>query len=472
MSKKYDVKLEQAKVLEELEKLIGKPIPQNVYNFNNITFGVKIEGDNIIGLGLYKMKLLTLPESIGNLPSLRELMLSENQLKKLPESVGNLKSLQDLDLGYNELTRLPVSIGNLSSLEELKLTENQLTKLPESIGHLKSLKRLRLENNELTTLPESIGNLKSLRELYLDENKVTKLPESIGNLESLKELKLFDNNLSILPESIGTLKLLQKLNLWGNKLTTLPDSLRNCKNLESLELRKNLWKGEWKEIEEYDCQKVLEMCRQKAPITIFISHSISDEKEYNVNNLKVRLKGKKEIREVYSSGENNVSDSQLLIFIATKNSITDTQSRHELGLALTHGIGIIPIKGTDIEFEDINQLDLKEEGHGYFDLGDKLGFEFDSKKTKLKKLCDELYEYIKLYKRDFNLFDVEERKINIERENVKTIIEELIESVEFRENLMENFTQLKAISEELRTEQIYPVEYILRWIQILNSKSK
>lgn len=94
----------------------------------------------------------------------------------------------------------------------------------------------------------------------------------------------------------------------------------------------------------------------------------------------MRLKGKKEIREVYSKGENNISDSQLLIFIATKNSITDTQSRYELSLALTHGIGIIPIKGTDIEFEELKQLDLKEEGHGYFDLGDKLGFEFDSKK--------------------------------------------------------------------------------------------
>lgn len=60
----------------------------------------------------------------------------------------------------------------------------------------------------------------------------------------------------------------------------------------------------------------------------------------------------------------------------------------------------------------------------------------------------------------------------MERDNVKTIIKELIESVEFRENLMENLTQLKAISKELRIEQISPVEYILRWIQILNSKSK
>lgn len=471
MSKKYDAKPEQAKFLEELEKLIGKPIPQNVHILYNTTFGFKVEGENIIRLGLYKKKLLTLPESIGNLSSLRELMLSGNQLTKLPESIGKLKSLQDLDLGYNELTTLPESIGNLSSLEKLKLSNNQLRKLPESIGNLKSLRDLDSGYNELTRLPESIGNLSSLRELILSENQIIKLPESIGNLKSLKELKLFKNNLSILPESIGTLKLLQKLDLWGNKLTTLPDSLRNCKNLESIELRKNLWKGEWKEIEEYDCQKVLEMCRQKAPITIFISHSKSDEKEYKVSNLKVRLKGQKEIREVYSSGENNVSDSHLLIFLATKNSITDTRSRHELGLALTHGIGIIPIKGTDIEFEELKQLDLKVEGHGYFDLGDKLGFEFDSKKTKLNKLCDELYEYIKLYKRDFNLFDTEARKFNVERENVKAIIEELIESVEFRENLIENLTQLKAISEELRTKQISPVEYIFRTGQFLKPKS-
>jgi hypothetical protein len=470
MSNKYDAKPEQAKVLEELEKLIGKPIPI-VHKIQNTSFGVLVEGDKIIGLGLYKKKLLTLPESLGNLSSLQYLYLDENQITRLPESIGNLKSLKRLYLRVNKLTKLPESIGNLSSLEHLDLNDNQLTTLPESIVNLKSLQELYLGYNEITTLPKSIGNLKSLRELYLTENELTTLPESIGNLESLKELKLFQNKLSILPESIGTLKLLQKLDLWGNKLTTLPDSLRNCKNLESLELRKNLWKGEWEEIEKYDCSKVLERCRQKAPIIIFISHSKSDEKEYKVSNLKVRLKGQKEIREVYSSGENNVLDGHLLIFIATKNSITDTRSRHELGLALTHGIGIIPIKGTDIEFEELKHLDLKVEGHGYFDLSDKLGFEFDSKKTKLNKLCDELYEYIKLYKRDFNLFDIESRKLDVERENVKAIIEELIESVEFRENLMENLTQLKAISEELRTKQISPVEYIFRTGQFFKLKS-
>ena len=540
MSERYDVKPEKAKVLKELEKIIGKSIPQ-VEAIDDGTVGVKFEGDNIVGLGLYKQgrmilpesignleslqelylmdnKLTTLPESIGNLISLQKLCLRGNWLWTLPESIGNLKSLQELDLSINKLTTLPESITKLEALQELDLSENKLTTLPESITKLETLQGLILGDNKLTTLPESITKLKSLQGLNLGDNKLTTIPESIGNLislqslslrgnqlsslpksmtklislrslslfynklkslpksitklTSLKNLDLSTNKLTTLPESIGNLISLQTLNLSENKLTTLPDSLWRCKNLKSLGLVRNPWKGEWKEIEKFDLPKVLEKCRQRAPITVFITHSKGDKNKYSVNNLKERLKGQKEIHEVYSSGENAVSESQLLIFIATKNSITDTRSLHELGLALTHGIGIIPIKGIDIEFDELKQINLKAEGHGYFDLGDKLGFEFDSKKVKLKEFCNELYEYIKQYKRDFNLFDGEERKINAERENVKIIIEELIESMEFRENFMENLTQLKAIYEELRTEQISPIEYILRWIQILNSKSK
>ena len=69
--------------------------------------------------------------------------------------------LDSLDLSTNQLTTLPESIGNLSSLKELYLYDNQLTTLPESIGNLSSLERLSLHHNQLTTLPESICNLPS-----------------------------------------------------------------------------------------------------------------------------------------------------------------------------------------------------------------------------------------------------------------------------------------------------------------------
>jgi len=177
-------------------------------------------------------RLTSLPESIGNLKSLKRLNLESNRFTSLPESIGNLKSLKKLNLEDNGLTSLPESIGNLEDLEELNLKENNLTSLPESIGNLKSLEELILVDNKLTSLPESIGNLKELKQIILNDNRLTSLPESIGNLIQLKKLYLSSNRLTSLPESIGNLKSLEALNLSSNQLTSLPDSIRNITGQE------------------------------------------------------------------------------------------------------------------------------------------------------------------------------------------------------------------------------------------------
>ena len=65
-----------------------------------------------------------------------------------------------------------------------------------------------------------------------------------------------------------------------------------------------------------------------------------------LSNLKKKLNEQEEIREVHGSGENNILESQLVLFIATKESMSDEQCRYALKLAITHDIGIIPIKGT------------------------------------------------------------------------------------------------------------------------------
>ncbi len=535
MTTKSNVKREQAKCLIELEKIIGKPIPQ-IEEIKWDIFGYKVEGDNIVGLflfnqglrtlpesisnlsnltylGLRKNNFLTLPESLWDLKSLESLVLLDNQLVTLSESIGNLTSLQYLGLSNNKLTNLPESIkkltslerllvsgnylrniqesiedlkllqdlylydnqltilpnsiGNLSSLKELNLKNNKLKTLPDSIGNLSSLKKLDLENNQFTSLPESITKLKALESIEMENNNLKTLPEAIGLVKSLKILHLSKNNLTFLPESIGDLSFLQRLSIGYNQLSSLPLSFGRCKNLNYTHLYGNPWDDEWKDITNLDTPAILKFCRGKTPIIIFISHSKDDKNKYNVNGLKKRLKEQEEILDVYSSGENDVSDSHLLLFIATNSSITDIQSRHELVLALTNGIKIIPIKGTDIGFEDLKQIDLNGGGYSYFDLSDKLGFEFDGETEKMDAFCLNLYEYIKQYKRDFDLLNVEERKIDAERENVKSIIGELFESVEFREDLMENLTQLKELSEELKSKQISHGEYLLRLTKIL-----
>jgi len=244
---------------------LGKNI-ENIHHVEEIrretSFGVKIDNDNIVGLGFFHCGLETfpdsfgnllsieelrlecnelrfLPESIGNLKSLQILILAENRLNILPESIGNLESLQDLDLDYNQLTTLPEWIGNLKSLQYMGLGKNQLAALPGTIGNLSLLKELNLEDNQLTSLPESIGNLKSLQKLWLEHNQLTSLPESIGNLKSLQVLIIKNNPLRTLPESIGNLSSLQYLWLENNQLTNLPESIGNLKSLQTLVIRNN-----------------------------------------------------------------------------------------------------------------------------------------------------------------------------------------------------------------------------------------
>ncbi|MFX1514225.1 MAG: leucine-rich repeat domain-containing protein, partial [Promethearchaeota archaeon] len=195
--------------------------------------------DSLQTLNLSFNRFRVLPEPIIQLKSLKILDLSWNQLITLPESIRTLHNLQSLDLSWNQLTTLPQSLGSLYNLQSLKLYHNKLTDIPESIETLHQLHSLDLGDNSLTSLPESIGKLNNLLTLDLEENWITTLPISIGQLSNLKSLKLSNNEIKALPESIGKLKSLQHLYLWGNQLTELPKSFENLNNLEQLFLGDN-----------------------------------------------------------------------------------------------------------------------------------------------------------------------------------------------------------------------------------------
>ncbi len=102
---------ERMNVLLEIEKHTGT-IPR-VSSISWDTFGVKLENNRVVGLGLYECGLKTLPESITKLTSLKVLDLQGNSITTLPESIGNLKSLEYLNLMSNDLSTLPESIKTL-----------------------------------------------------------------------------------------------------------------------------------------------------------------------------------------------------------------------------------------------------------------------------------------------------------------------------------------------------------------------
>ncbi len=109
--------------------------------------------------------------------------------------------------GFITLNTLPDSIGDLESLVQLYIDDNNLTQFPNSIGNLSNLIYLVANFNNLNSIPETITNLTNLTFLDLGYNNIQYLPTLIGNMTNLEYLWLFDNQLTSLPESICNLNI-------------------------------------------------------------------------------------------------------------------------------------------------------------------------------------------------------------------------------------------------------------------------
>jgi hypothetical protein len=140
----------------------------NVTNTPRRWKGVSCSDGHVTELNLSKNKLSgSIPESLGKLSKLKDLILHENQLSgSIPESLGKLSNLEVLILHENQLSgSIPESLGKLSNLEGLILHENQLSgSIPESLGNLSNLKVLLLHNNKLCgDIPLSLVNLNKIK---------------------------------------------------------------------------------------------------------------------------------------------------------------------------------------------------------------------------------------------------------------------------------------------------------------------
>ena len=222
----------------------------------------------------------TIPLELGNLTSLTNLRLSNNQLTgPIPPELGRLSNLESLSLWGNELSgAIPEELGNLSSLTFLRLSGNQLAgSMPAELGNLTNLDFLSLGGNRLTgaippelgrltnllildlgtagsggnrltgTIPSELSNLTKLQSLNLWHNRLTgQIPTWLGNRTDLRVLILADNQLTgTIPTELGNLTKVSQLWLANNQLTgTIPRELGNLTNVTELHLRANRLTGE------------------------------------------------------------------------------------------------------------------------------------------------------------------------------------------------------------------------------------
>ena len=203
-----------------------------------------------------KFNIVKTIDQIKDLPNLISLDFSgfnsvyletKNHIQ-IPESIGELKTLKKFFLTYTGVESFPESMGKLINLEMLDLGSTGIKEVPSWIGRLKNLRVLNLggakegESNYITELPDSIVHCINLEELDLNTNNdlnVKKTLMQLSRLPKLKSLRLDGKDMKEVPKEIGLMKSLNDLSLWGCGLTTLPDEIYTLPNLKEVDVKYN-----------------------------------------------------------------------------------------------------------------------------------------------------------------------------------------------------------------------------------------
>ncbi|KAJ4958513.1 hypothetical protein NE237_025624 [Protea cynaroides] len=185
--------------------------------------------------------LVEVHHSIGKLERLVFLSLKDSEnLRNLPTSICELKSIENLILcGCSKLEKLPEELGNMRCLRELLADKTAIQEIPFSIGRLKNLRCLSLSGCKRST--SKVWNplfwfWSALREV---PNSITLLPTSIWGLSSLRKLNVSNCNLldGAIPSEIGSICSLQNLDMGYNKFCSLPASINHLSQLKYLQLQ-------------------------------------------------------------------------------------------------------------------------------------------------------------------------------------------------------------------------------------------
>ncbi|MFB4332359.1 leucine-rich repeat domain-containing protein [Paenibacillus sp. CR_12] len=160
-------------------------------------------------------------------------------IREIPESIGELKELKELMIHESYVTRLPAALFGLTELEDLTVYTEDLVEIPAEIGELIQLKRLniacgsyhgptdhviRREEVSLTRVPPEIGRLRLLEQLSMNYTGILELPMEMGQLQNLSFLDLSRNQLQSEPEFIEKLTGLSYVNLSDNRYNPSPQN--------------------------------------------------------------------------------------------------------------------------------------------------------------------------------------------------------------------------------------------------------
>uniref|UniRef100_A0A182JY22 LRRCT domain-containing protein n=1 Tax=Anopheles christyi TaxID=43041 RepID=A0A182JY22_9DIPT len=206
---------------------------------------VAVERVNLHGNKITQLPPPTTASQLWDLPNLRMLDISSNQLTRLPRAVFKpTPQLRILSLARNQLQSVDDgSLTGLSRLEVLNLQDNRVLALHERcFSPLENLRELNLQGNRVEVLVDNLLDSNALLEQFdASRNSIVEIsPKAFRNSRSLQTLDLSSNQLRELPESLSGLAELRELDVSFNQLTELsPNVLVSWRNLEELKVSNN-----------------------------------------------------------------------------------------------------------------------------------------------------------------------------------------------------------------------------------------
>lgn len=134
--------------------------------------------DTLAVLDVSDNTLTDLPDGLAACTRLHTLFASNNRFTTLPPVLGRLSALDTLGFKANRITRVPAE-ALAPTLRWLILTDNQVAELPVTLARCTRLQKLMLAGNRLTRLPPGLAALQRLELVRLSANRFATVADAL-----------------------------------------------------------------------------------------------------------------------------------------------------------------------------------------------------------------------------------------------------------------------------------------------------
>ena len=231
------------------------------------------------------------------------------------------------------------------------------------------------------------------------------------------------------------------------------------KHLHLIEIENNPWNDNWKEISGLGIDDILMFCRKREPIKILLILARNDETQFNVEELSSFLTIREEISQLTRFNELSVENASskslsldnvhLVLFYASQDSLfKSTLFKDMIRLVKEKGIQVIPIKGSNVSWGNLAEVELSRE----------LGLEYT--KDVFHQFCEDLYAYILDFKHSVDLIDREQGKFDKSLLEFRTIMKEHINKSEFKNLVTQRMDKYTHILNQYKNGEISQEEFV------------